>query len=221
MLADGAGSDYGIHTEMFTTGLMRLCEAGKVTNRHKGVYTGFSVCTFALGTAELHGWLHERDDVRFLPVDIVNDPSVIARNRRMFAINGALSIDLAGQVVADTISGRQHSGIGGHEDFVGGASLRSDDRSAVCMPSTARVGKRVISRIQARLPHGSIVTTPRHQVDLVVSEHGVADLRGLTVAERAEALVEIAHPDVRDALRRGEDDVEVEPGDSPEKQARG
>ena len=209
LLADASGGDYGIHSEMFTTGLMRLHQAGKVTNRRKGIYEGISVCTFALGTKELHEWLHENEDVRFLPVDVVNDPSVIARNRNMTAINGALSIDLAGQVVADTIAGRQHSGIGGHEDFVGGASLDSDDHSMVCLPSTASVGGTVISRIQTRLPPGAIITTPRHQVDLVVTEYGAAELRGRTVEERAHALVEIAHPDARDALRAGEDAVVV------------
>ena len=209
LLAHGDGGDYGIHSEMFTTGLMRLDQAGKVTNRSKGIYTGYSVCTFALGTQELHDWLHENERVRFLPVDIVNDPSVIQRNGNMIAINGAISIDLAGQAVADTIAGRQHSGIGGHEDFVSGASLEDDDRSLVCLPSTAKLGDQVISRIQARLPRGSIVTTPRHQLDLVVTEFGVAELRGATVQQRAEALAAIAHPAVRDALLRGEDDVVV------------
>lgn len=209
LLADGSGGDYGIHSEMFTSGLMRLHRAGKVTNRRKGIYQGISICTFALGTQALHDWLHENEEVRFLPVDFVNDPSTIAHNRNMIAINSALSIDLAGQVVADTIAGHQHSGIGGHEDFVGGASLENDDHSMVCLPSTARVGQRVISRIQARLPLGSIVTTPRHQVDLVVTEYGAAELRGRTTEERARALIEIAHPDARDALRAGEDAVEV------------
>jgi acyl-CoA hydrolase len=119
LLAEGDGGDYGIHSEMFTTGLMQLHQAGKITNDQKGIYDGYSICTFALGTKELHDWLHENEAVRFLPVDIVNDPSVIRQNRNMVAINGALTIDLAGQVVADTIVGRQHSGIGGHEDFVG------------------------------------------------------------------------------------------------------
>jgi len=209
LLAGGRGGDYGIHSEMFTTGLMKLHQAGKVTNRCKGTHPGVSVCTFALGTKELHDWLHENQEVRFLPVDIVNDPTQIARNRNMIAINGALSVDLAGQVVADTIEGRQHSGIGGHEDFVGGASLQSEDRSMVCLPSTARVGSKLLSRIQTRLPRGSIVTTPRHQVDLVVTEYGAAELRGRTVEERAAALAAIAHPDVRNALRAGEDDIVV------------
>jgi acyl-CoA hydrolase len=209
LLAHGDGGDYGIHSEMFTTGLMKLHAAGKVSNANKGVFDGYSVCTFALGTDELHAWLDERDDVRFLPVGIVNDPTVIASNRNMVSINGALSIDLMGQVVADAIDGRQHSGIGGHEDFVSGASLESDDRSFVCLPSTVGIGDRVVSRIQATHPRGTIVTTPRHQLDYVVTEYGAAELRGCTVAERSAAMIEIAHPDAREALARGDADIEV------------
>jgi acyl-CoA hydrolase len=207
LLAEGGGEGYGIHSEMFTTGLMRLQRAGKVDNRSKGIYEGFSVCTFSLGSEELYRWLDGREDVRFLPVHVVNDPSVIARNRRMVSINGALSIDLAGQVVADTIDGRQHSGIGGHEDFVSGASLERDDHSLVCLPATVRVGERIVSRIQARHPRGAIVTTPRHHLDVVVTEYGVARLRGRTDEERARALASIAHPALREALLRGEPDL--------------
>jgi acyl-CoA hydrolase len=143
-------------------------------------------------------------------VEIVNDPTLIAHHRNMVSINGALSMDLAGQVVADTIAGRQHSGIGGHEDFVGGASLEDDDRSILCLPSTANANGRKLSRIQAVLPAGSIITTPRHQVDVIVTEYGAAELRGRTVAERAEALIAVSHPGVRDALAAGEVDVAVE-----------
>jgi len=154
--------------------------------------------------------------VRFLPVELVNDPALIGRNRNMISLNGAITIDLAGQVVADTIEGRQHSGIGGHEDFVGGASLAEGGHSMVCLPSTAVVGDRVVSRIQATLPRGSIVTTPRHQLDLVVTEFGAAELRGRSVEERAEALIAIAHPDARAALARGEPDVSAAGGPLPE-----
>lgn len=201
LLAERDGGDYGIHSEMFTTGLMHLHEAGKVSNR-KGIYDGFSASTFALGTRELHDWLDENEQVRFLPVHRINDPALIGRNRHMISINGALSVDLASQVVADTIEGRQFSGIGGHEDFVGGASFATGGHSIVCLPSTATVGDRTISRIQGMLPLGSIVTTPRHQLDIVISEFGIAELRGRSVDERADALIEIAHPDFRDALRR-------------------
>ena len=159
------------------------------------------MCTFALGTAELYDWLHENDRVRFLPVDVVNAPDVIARNGHVVSVNGAIEVDLYGQVAADRIGGRQYSGIGGHEDFVAVSGLQLEDRSLVCLPSTATVGGEVVSRIVSTLPAGSTVTTPRHQVDVVITEYGAAELRGRTIRERAEALVAIAHPDHRDALR--------------------
>ncbi len=201
LLADGPGGDYGIHSEMFTTGLMQLHKAGKVTNKHKGIFEGISVTTFALGTPELCNWLDAQEAVRFLPVERINTPSIIARNRNMLSINGALMLDLAGQVVADTINGRQHSGIGGHEDFTSGASLESDDRSLICLPSTVTVNGRTLTRIAPQLSAGTIVTTPRHQLDVVVTEYGAAEVSHKTVRERARALCEIAHPDFRDELR--------------------
>ncbi len=200
LLADGAGGDYGIHSEMFTTGLMRLHQAGKVTNR-KGSYDGVSLATFALGTRELYDWLHENHDVAFLPVELVNSPEAVARNRMSVTINGAMSIDVSGQVVADTIDGRQYSGIGGHEDFVSASALSLEARSIICMPSTVTVGGERRSRIVPWYPAGTIVTTPRHQVDLVVTEYGVAELQGKTVHQRGRELAEIAHPDFRDELR--------------------
>jgi acyl-CoA hydrolase len=200
LLAAGDGGDYGIHSEMFTTGLMHLHQAGKVTNRQKGVHDGYSVTTFAAGTPELYAWLDGQLDVRFLPVELVNSPEVIARNRRMVTINGALCIDLFGQVVADTIDGVEFSGIGGHEDFISGPGTELEDRSLVCLPSTATVADVVIPRIVPALPSGWVVTTPRHQLDVVVTEHGVAELRGKTVRERARALAAISDPRHRDAL---------------------
>lgn len=205
-LAEGPGGDYGIHSEMFTTGLMQLHLAGKVTNR-KGLFDGFSITTFSLGSAELYAWLDGSDAVRFLPVDVVNSAEVIGRNRNMVSINGALSVDLAGQVVADQIGGVQHSGIGGHEDFTAGAGLARGGRSLVCMPSTAWVGGQRVSRIVTQHPAGAMITTPRHQVDVIVTEYGAAELSARTVAERREALAAIAHPDVRDALRAGEPEL--------------
>jgi len=200
ILAEGPGGDYGIHSEMFTTGLMRLHQAGKVSNR-KGVYDGFSAVTFAMGGEALYAWLDGNESVRFLPVGVVNDPAIIARNRHMVSLNGALTIDLAGQVAADTLDGRQYSGIGGHEDFVAGAAHAAGGRSLICLPSTAEVAGRTVSRLVAVLPEGAIVTTPRHQVDVVVTEWGAAELVGRTTAERAEALLSVAHPEFRDALR--------------------
>ena len=133
LLAEGDGGDYGVHSEMFTTGLMQLHRAGKVTNR-KGTYDGVSVATFAGGTRELYDWLHENHEVAFLPVDIVNSPEAIGRNRAMVTINAAMAVDIQGQVIADTIDAVQYSGIGGHEDFVAGPALDLDDRSLLCLP---------------------------------------------------------------------------------------
>ncbi len=199
-LAEGPGGDYGVHSEMFTSGLMRLHQAGKVTNAHKGLYNGVSVTTFAAGVPELYDWLDGNDDVRFLPVELVNSPELIGKNENMVTINGAMAVDLSGQLVADTIGGTQFSGIGGHEDFIAGAALESSDRSLVCLPSSTTVDGELVSRIAPRAAAGSIVTTPRHMVDVIITEYGVAELRGLSVRERARALAQIGHPDVRDDL---------------------
>ena len=201
-LAEGGGGDYGVHSEMFTNGLLALHRAGKVSNRRKGLHDGVSICTFAMGSRALYDWLggEGREVVRFLPVDLVNDPAIIARNRRLISINGALSVDLVGQVVADEIGGRQYSGIGGHEDFVTGASLSEGGRSLICLPSQARGEAGPISRIVRAFPPGTCITTPRHQVDVVITEHGAAELAGKTNDERREAMIAIAHPDARAEL---------------------
>jgi len=202
LLADGPGGDYGIHSEMYTDGLMQLERAGKVTNR-KGLHDGYSVATFALGSRALYDWLDGNPAVRFLPAGEVNDPARIARNRKMISINGALSVDLVGQVVADRLGEREHSGIGGHEDFVTGAAFSDGGRSLICLPSTAKTPAGFVSRLVSVFPPGTCVTTPRHQVDVVITEFGAAELAGKTAGERADALVAIAHPGFRDALRAG------------------
>jgi acyl-CoA hydrolase len=199
-LAERDGGDYGIHTELFSDGLMDLHRAGKVTNRRKGVLVGQSVATFSLGTQDLYSWLDGNEDVAFLPVEVVNDPSVIARNHRMVSIEGALAVDLYGQIAADSISGRQVSGVGGHEDFMAGPELRADSHALICLPSTVSAGGGTLSRIVEGLEPGTIVSTPRHHADVVITEFGVAELRGLTVTERARALARIAHPDFRGPL---------------------
>jgi len=200
LLAEDRGGNYGVHSEMFTNGLMELHKAGKVTNANKGQFAGMSISTFAAGTSDLYEWLDGNEEVRFLPVEIVNSPEVIAHNHQMVTINGALMVDLWGQVVADTIGPRQFSGIGGHEDFVSVSGLELEDRSLICLPSRTQVDDRPVARIVGRLPHGAVVTTPRHQLDIVITEHGSASLRGRTVRERAIALAEIAHPDDRAEL---------------------
>ena len=199
LLAEGSGGGYGVHSEMFTTGLMKLHRAGKVTNE-KGQYDGVSVATFGIGSRELYDWLHENRDVAFLPVDLVNSTEAIARNPRMVTINAALAVDIHGQVVADTIAGMQYSGIGGHEDFVAGPALELEDRSLLCLPSTYTRDGETRSTIVPWFEAGTVITTPRHQVDVIVTEHGAAELQGRTVHQRGEALAAIAAPQFRDQL---------------------
>jgi acyl-CoA hydrolase len=200
LLAEGDGGDYGLHSEMFTDGCMKLHLAGKISNAGKGQYDGVSVTTFAFGAAELYAWLDGNEAVAFLPVEIVNAPEVIGANSDMISINGALAIDIHGQVVADTISGDQFSGIGGAEDFVAGAGLELADRSLICLPSTFGKDDGLQSRIVPSFGPGAVITTPRHQVDVIVTEYGVAELEGKTVHERGEALAAIAHPQFRDEM---------------------
>lgn len=200
LLAEGDGSDYGLHSEMFTDGCMHLHQAGKISNARKGQYDGVSVTTFAFGSSDLYTWLNDNPDVAFLPVEIVNSPEAIAANHHMISVNGALAIDIGGQVVADTINGDQFSGIGGAEDFVAGAGLELSDRSLICLPSTFEKDGKLASRIVPWFGPGAVITTPRHHVDVIVTEYGAAELEGKTVAERGEALAAIAHPEFRDEL---------------------
>ena len=200
LLAQGDGGDYGLHSEMFTDGCMKLHRAGKVSNAGKGQYEGLSVTTFAFGSPELYEWLDGNEAVAFLPVEIVNSPEVIGANRNMISINGALAIDIHGQVVADTIAGDQFSGIGGAEDFVAGAGLDLSDRSLICLPSTFSKDGELQSRIVPWFGPGAVITTPRHHVDVIVTEYGAAELEGLTVQERGTALAAIAHPLFREEL---------------------
>lgn len=200
LLAEGDGGDYGLHSEMFTDGCMQLHRAGKVTNAGKGLYNGVSVTTFAFGSPELYTWLDGNPDVAFLPVDIVNSPEVIAANHHMVSINGGLAVDVHGQVVADTIDGNQFSGVGGAEDFVAGTGLELTDRSLICLPSTYGKDGHLQSRIVPWFGPGAVITTPRHHVDVIITEYGAAELEGLTVRQRGEALAAIAHPLFRDEL---------------------
>lgn len=200
LIAESDMGDFGIHSEMFTSGLMRIHQAGKVTNNKGSDFDGYSPTTFAAGIPELYSWLHENEDVRFLPVKVVNSPERIAKNRDMVSINGALGVDLSGQVMADSINGIQFSGVGGHEDFVAGPGLNLAGRSLICLPSSSVVNGVVTSRIMAQFPSGSIVSTPRHQVDAIITEYGIAELEGRTIRERARALAQIGHPDFRDEL---------------------
>lgn len=200
LLATGQLGNFGIHTEMISDAVMRLHQAGKVTNR-KALYDGVTVATFALGSQALYEWLDENPAVRIAPVSAINDSTVLHRLRRLVSINAALAIDLGGQVAADHVGGRQYSGVGGHESFVMGASEAPEGKSFICLKSTAMVGGQRISTIVPRLPEDAMVTTPRHHVQHVVTEYGAVDLSALTDVERPRSLTDIAHPDFRDALR--------------------
>ena len=198
-IAAGPLGDFGVHTEMISDGVMALHRAGKVTNR-KGLYDGVSTATFALGTGALYTWLDGNPDVRMLPVSATNDPALLRRLRRFVSVNAGLSIDLVGQVAADRIGGRQYSGVGGAESFVMGAAEAPDGKSVLCLKSTATVGGTRISTIVSALPPGTLVTTPRHHVQWIVTEHGTVDLSAMSDLERARALVGLAHPDFREEL---------------------
>lgn len=206
LLASSDGGDYGIHSELFSDGMMALHRAGKVTNQ-KGHHDGRSVTTFSLGSAELYEWLHENEEVAYLPVEQVNDPYLMDQNRNVVTINSALAIDLYGQVLADTRGGKHFSGVGGAEDFISGPGYARGGKSLLCMHSTAVVNGETISRIVSQFPAGTVITTPRHQLDYVVTEHGSMEIGGMTVRERAHALVSLAHPDFRDDMKSAMDSL--------------
>lgn len=187
--------DLGIHTEMFTDVVVDLVEAGVVTGAAKDLNRGKIVSTFVMGTRRLYDFVHDNPMVEMRPVEYTNDTSVIRRLRRMIAINSAIEVDLTGQVVADSIGHRLYSGIGGQMDFMRGAALAPEGRAIIALPSTAVSGTR--SRIVAELQPGSGVVTSRGHVQTVVTEFGVAELRGRSLADRSRALIAIAHPDFR------------------------
>jgi acyl-CoA hydrolase len=199
-LAAGSGGDYGVHSEMFTDGLMELVKSGKVNNSRKGINEGVSVITFAAGSREMYDFVHENEKIRVAPVFYTNDPHVIAQNHAMVCINSAIEVDLMGQMAAESIGPRQFSGVGGHHDFVEGTSLKNEHVSLICLDSTATVKGELRSRISVNLLTGAAVTTPRQLAGVIVTEYGAADLRAKSIRERAELLASIAHPNFRDEL---------------------
>lgn len=188
----------GIHSELFSDGVMDMIEAGVITNAAKTLHTGKVVAGFTLGTHKLYEYIHDNPIFEFHRTEYVNDPFVIAQNDRMVSINSALEVDLTGQVCADSIGPKFYSGVGGQLDFVRGAFRSKDGKSFIALPSTAKNG--TISRIVPQLKPGAGVTTSRNDVHYVATEYGVADLWGRTIAERVHALVNIAHPDFRESL---------------------
>lgn len=192
--------DLGIHTEMFTDAVVDLVEAGVVTGAAKALDRGKVVTAFAMGTRRLYDFLHDNPMVELRGVDYTNDTSVIRRFAAMTAINSAIEVDLTGQVVADSIGYRMYSGVGGQMDFIRGAALAPRGRAIIALPSTTADGS--VSRISPHLREGAGVVTTRAHVRTVVTEHGVAELWGRSLRERARALIAIAHPDHRERLER-------------------
>lgn len=190
--------DLGIHSEMFSDGVVVLAEAGVITNKKKTINAGKFMAAFLMGTRKLYDFIDNNPDVELHPVDYINDPYVIGQHENMMSINSALQVDLMGQVNAEMIGSRQFSGIGGQVDFVRGVSRSKQGKSIIALPATASSGK--ISRIACELDRGAAVSTSRNDVHHIVTEFGVANLRGKSLRERALALINIAHPDFRDAL---------------------
>ena len=191
-------NDLGIHTEMFSDGVVELVEAGVITNKAKTLHRGQSVATFLMGTRRLYDYVSDNPAVAMYPVDYVNDPYVIGQNDNLVSINSCVQVDIMGQVVSTSAGLRQISGVGGQVDFVRGANLSKGGRAIMAMPSTTGKGK--ISKIVPFLDQGSAVTTTRTEVNYVITEYGIAKLKGKSLRQRAEALIRIAHPDFRDEL---------------------
>ena len=192
--------DLGVHTEMFSDGMLDLWEAGAITNRHKATSAGRITTSFVTGTKRVFDFVDDNPQIEFLPCDRTNDTLIIHRNPRVVAINSALQIDLTGQVCADSLGHRIYSGIGGQIDFMRGAARSPGGKPVIALPSTAAGG--TISRIVPALDPGAGVVTTRGHVHYVVTEYGVAELHGKTLRERGEALIAIAHPDMRGELTR-------------------
>lgn len=187
--------DLGIHTEMFSDGVVALFEKGVITNAAKTLHRGKIIASFVLGSRKTFDFLDNNPFVEFHPSDYVNDPFVIARNEKMVAINSALSVDLTGQVCADSIGRDIYSGFGGQLDFIRGASRSKGGRPVIALPSRAKGG--TVSRIVDTLAEGSGVVTTRADVHYVVTEHGIARLYGKSLRERARELIAVADPDFR------------------------
>ena len=192
--------DLGVHSEVFSDGVMELVESGVITNEKKTIHRGKVIAAFIMGTRRLYDFVNNNPIIEMHPVDYTNDPFIISRNDKMISINSAIQVDLTGQVCADSIGFDFFSGPGGQVDFVIGASRSKGGKAIIALPSTASLGKH--SRIVPALSRGAGVVTSRPQVQYVVTEYGVAYLKGKTIRQRAEALISIAHPDLREELAR-------------------
>ena len=192
--------DLGIHSEMLTDGMVDLVEKGVITNRMKSLHKGKIIGSFAAGTRRLYDFLDDNPMVEMHPVSYTNDPFIISRNYKMVSINSCIEVDLLGQCAAETVGTKQISGTGGQTDFVRGAVKSIGGKSIIALKSTALNGTK--STIVPVLSQGAVVTTGKNDVDYIVTEYGIAHLRGKSASERAEALINIAHPDFRAELRK-------------------
>ena len=190
--------ELGIHTEMFTDSMVELLECGAVNNSKKQIHRGKTVTTFAFGSQRIYDYINDNPCFEILPVDYVNDPNVICQNDNMISINAALEVDLFGQVCAESVGTKHMSGSGGQIDYVRGACQSKGGKSFIAFSSTAKGG--TISKIKSILTPGAIVTTSKNDVDYIVTEYGIAHLRGESLGSRARQLISIAHPDFRDEL---------------------
>ena len=195
--------DLGVHTELFSDGVIDLVEAGVLTNAAKTLHEGKILAGFILGSKRLYDWVHDNPIIEMRRTEYVNDPFVVAQNEKMVAINSAIEVDLTGQVCADSIGPKLYSGVGGQLDFIYGASRSKGGVPVIALPSdtTTRSGKR-FTRIVGMLKHGAGVVTTRNHIRYVVTEYGVADLYGKSIRQRAQALIGIAHPDFRADLTK-------------------
>jgi acetyl-CoA hydrolase len=190
----------GIHSEMFSDGVVKLVEDGTINNEKKTLHAGKMIASFVLGSRALFDFIDNNPVIEFHPSHYVNNPFIISKNAKMVAINAALEVDLTGQVCADSIGYSLFSGFGGQVDFIRGASYSEGGKPIIALPSTAKDGS--LSRIAPRLMEGAGVTTSRGDVHYVVSEYGIADLYGKTIRQRAKSLISIAHPKFRESLER-------------------
>ena len=191
--------DLGIHTEMFSDGVVDLVEAGVVTCARKNLNPGKLVATFLMGTQKLYDFVNDNPMVSMHPVSYTNDPYIAGGNDNLVSINSCVQVDLLGQVCSETVGTTQISAVGGQVDFVRAAAISKGGRSIIAMPSTAKGG--TVSKIVPVLDEGAAVTTGRYDVEYIVTEHGVANLKYRTVADRARMLIDIAHPDFREQLK--------------------
>lgn len=195
----GDKNDLGVHTEMFSDGILPLIESGVINNQMKGFHRGKIISSFAMGSKNLYDYMDLNPIFEFHPSHYVNDPFIIRQNKRMTGINSAIEVDLTGQVVSDSIGEQIYSGIGGQVDFIRGSARSDGGKPIIALPATAKGGQ--LSRIKPFIAQGAGVVTSRGDVHYVVTEYGVADLFGKNLRQRAEMLIEIAHPDFRDELR--------------------